>query len=650
VRVSADGEYFMATGCYPPQLRIYELRQLSMKVKRHVDAELVQLHILSDDYKKVAMLRADRTLELHAQYGVHYKTRIPTFGRDLTYEPATCDLVVAGAGPELWALSLDEGRYREPILTSCPAVNVLARSAVHGMLAVGGEDGLVECVDPRSRARLGMVEAGALLRADALGGGAGDGGHGAGQKGVSGVTALAFDESGLVLGVGLAGGHVLLYDIRMARPMLHKDHGYGLPIKTIQFARAAASASEQVVLSADSKAIRLWARDSGAPITTIEPAADINEVALCPRSGLLLAGLEQPNLGVYFVPALGPAPRWCAFLDSLTEEMEEAGEADGGALYDDYRFVTRDELERLGLASLVGTNMLRAYMHGFFLDARLHAKAVALSQPFAYEEWRQQRIQQKVDEATAGRIAPLRKAQRAAPDVNAELAAKLSLADGASNRAKKRAAAGEGGAALLSDARFGGLFSDPDFAIDQDAPDYKMLHGGKVAAKPGGLGYNKVALADRMREDDDDADDDDDDEGEGDANEDDDEDDDESDDAFESESDDDAPAAARRELVAVDGGLVGGDVVARARAAARPRGSGPSFEKLLAQQQAGGELRMSGSARGSAEMTFVPLAQRKKAEARKERAGQRRDPAERRGVRELGLKSSKPVDYRRRKG
>jgi hypothetical protein len=33
-------------------------------------------------------------------------------------------------------------------------------------------------------------------------------------------------------------------------------------------------------------------------------------------------------------------------------------------LYDDYRFVTRPELERLGLSSAIGTSVLRAYMHG----------------------------------------------------------------------------------------------------------------------------------------------------------------------------------------------------------------------------------------------------------------------------------------------
>ncbi len=27
---------------------------------------------------------------------------------------------------------------------------------------------------------------------------------------------------------------------------------------------------------------------------------------------------------VHFIPALGPAPKWCSFLDSLTEELEES--------------------------------------------------------------------------------------------------------------------------------------------------------------------------------------------------------------------------------------------------------------------------------------------------------------------------------------
>ena len=43
-------------------------------------------------------------------------------------------------------------------------------------------------------------------------------------------------------------------------------------------------------------------------------------------------------------------------------------------VYDDYKFVTKQDLASLGLSHLIGTNLLRAYMHGFFIDIRLYHK------------------------------------------------------------------------------------------------------------------------------------------------------------------------------------------------------------------------------------------------------------------------------------
>lgn len=34
--------------------------------------------------------------------------------------------------------------------------------------------------------------------------------------------------------------------------------------------------------------------------------------------------------------------------------------------------MTREELQAVGLGGLVGTNMLKAYMHGFFVDSQLY--------------------------------------------------------------------------------------------------------------------------------------------------------------------------------------------------------------------------------------------------------------------------------------
>ena len=42
---------------------------------------------------------------------------------------------------------------------------------------------------------------------------------------------------------------------------------------------------------------------------------------------------------------MGVAPRWCSFLDNLTEELEEDPEP---SVYEDYKFVTSENLEELG--------------------------------------------------------------------------------------------------------------------------------------------------------------------------------------------------------------------------------------------------------------------------------------------------------------
>jgi ribosome biogenesis protein ENP2 len=67
----------LAVGMYPPQMRTYELSELTMKFKRHLDCEIVDFQILSDDYSKLVFLRTDRFIEFHAKFGTYYKTRIP---------------------------------------------------------------------------------------------------------------------------------------------------------------------------------------------------------------------------------------------------------------------------------------------------------------------------------------------------------------------------------------------------------------------------------------------------------------------------------------------------------------------------------------------------------------------------------------------
>lgn len=67
--------------------------------------------------------------------------------------------------------------------------------------------------------------------------------------------------------------------------------------------------------------------------------------------------------------------------------------------------MTKAELEKLELEHLIGTPLLRAYMHGHFVDARLYRKAQARIEPFAYDVYREKRVAQRLEQERQSRIA-----------------------------------------------------------------------------------------------------------------------------------------------------------------------------------------------------------------------------------------------------
>lgn len=164
---------------------------------------------------------------------------------------------------------------------------------------------------------------------------------------------------------------------------------------------------------------------------------------------------ENPKMLSYYIPSLGPAPRWCSFLDNLTEEIESETIQN---IYDDYKFVTKQELEELGLDNLIGTNMLRAYMHGFFIDMRLYNKAKDVVDPFAWERYKKQKIRQQIEAQRPSRL----NMDDELPKVNKDLAVRFIEAEDKTKNA-------------LKDTRFKAMFEKPDFQIDKNAEEYRLL-------------------------------------------------------------------------------------------------------------------------------------------------------------------------------
>ena len=170
------------------------------------------LQILSEDYAKAAFLCADRSICLHAKYGAHYRTRIPTAGRDLAYvastagappegccrhpfaikhrplqSPSACmlmaevcwsrspshsgvcaggqlggtasyessavsaDLIIVGSAPEAYRLNLSEGRFLAPLPLSSGAANavrVTTETGIGGCSSTALQTAAVGCQGP----------------------------------------------------------------------------------------------------------------------------------------------------------------------------------------------------------------------------------------------------------------------------------------------------------------------------------------------------------------------------------------------------------------------------------------------------------------------------------------------------------------------
>lgn len=205
-------------------------------------------------------------------------------------------------------------------------------------------------------------------------------------------------------------------------------------------------------------------------------------------------------MNTYYIPQLGPAPRWCSFLENLTEELEDQTTR---TAYEDYKFVDRNELATLGLDHLVGTPALKPYMHGYFLSLKLYDTARAIVNPFAYAEYREKVLREKMDKLAESRIRAPKNAT-VSVKVNKGLAEKIVREKAREKaRAEKKKKAKQGSAVidhqgeagadqmdvdvetpgLINDSRFKALFEDPDFEVDEASREFALVNPSLAAKK-----------------------------------------------------------------------------------------------------------------------------------------------------------------------
>lgn len=451
IKCSPDGQYAMATGTYKPQIHVYDFANLSLKFDRHTDAENVDFLILSDDWTKSVHLQNDRSIQFQNKGGLYYTTRIPKFGRSLAYNKVNCDLYVGASGDELYRLNLEQGRFLNPFKLETEGVNHVSISDANGLIAVGMEENAVEFWDSRARSRVAKLHL--ENRFDTA---------------PFQVTATSFRNDGLNFACGTSNGYSYLYDLRTSQPTIVKDQGYGFEIKKIIWMdNTGAENNSNKILTCDKRIAKLWDRNSGKAYASMEPSVDINDIEHVPGTGMFFTANEGIPMHTYYIPNLGPAPRWCSFLDSITEELEEKP---SDTVYSNYRFITREDVKKLNLAHLVGSKVLRSYMHGFFINTELYDKVSLIANPNSYKDEREREIRRRIEKERESRIRASGAVQKPKVKINKDLVDKLSQKRGDKVADK-----------VLADDRFKEMFEDEDFQVDEGDYDYKQLNPVKSA-------------------------------------------------------------------------------------------------------------------------------------------------------------------------
>lgn len=236
-----------------------------------------------------------------------------------------------------------------------------------------------------------------------------------------------------------------------------KRHPYMLPIHTIKSHKQSSK-----LISADSKSIRIMNEKTGELFTTVESKHVINGVAVYQDSGLLLVPCENRRIGTYYIPDLGKAPDWCSFLDNMTEENEEARSEN---IYDEYKFLTLEEIEKLGAKKFIGTKFLKSYMHGFIMKSKMYMKLKQESQPFDYEKYRKEKVEKKLENEFKDRIY----VKNPKAKVNRKVLEKIKA-----QGSKKKQKEADAKMAIFDDPRFQKFTEDTNFEVNEEEDAFKL--------------------------------------------------------------------------------------------------------------------------------------------------------------------------------
>ena len=367
IKITKDQNNIIASGVYKPTLKIFENNQLSLKCARGLDSEIIDFSLLTEDYKKIAIVCADRNIEIHAQYGKHFKTRVPKTPRCCLFNEFSCEFLIGASSEEVYRLNLEEGRFMNSVSVCESGVNSMVYNKFLDVAVFGCDNGVVEVCDYRERKCVGQI-----------------------KVGDEDVMVVENSGNGYEFLVGGSEGIVRIYDLRYDKFVQEIRHPYMMPIISIQFCE-----KSNMLVSADKKQVRIYDKNNFEEnFLNFEPKKELNDLKIFPGSGLLIAGAEDPKCQAFYIPALGHAPKFCEFIENFTEELEDKSRT---MVLEEFKFVSYKELVQLKATHLIGGKKIKAHLHGFMMKSKLYDILKSQEEGFDYNKYKEDKIQEAID-------------------------------------------------------------------------------------------------------------------------------------------------------------------------------------------------------------------------------------------------------------
>jgi|Transcript_55808 ribosome biogenesis protein ENP2 len=283
IKETKDGNFLLATGTYPPQIRCFEVQKnLELKFVRHGTHEVKDFKILSTNWEKLVFLREDKTLEFHTKQGSFYFLKIPEQASDLTLDTKKGIIYIPSLYRDIYTVDATEGRFSNSFKVRSTSMRTC--SDIHpsnNILGFGYNSGRTEFWDPRAQSKpVGCLKNCTLKK-----------------KNLNPVSSLRFSENHNVsIFIGYDSGDIVLYDLRAQGPVLSKNLGNNLPITSIKNHFAT-----NIAVTADLHTVSMWDINNGKEKGFVKSPHKINHVCQLRDKGFLFLSVENPLIQVKFI-------------------------------------------------------------------------------------------------------------------------------------------------------------------------------------------------------------------------------------------------------------------------------------------------------------------------------------------------------------